>query len=89
MNFWTSLSIEYANQRNYLDMLFKVYPMSPNIRRVIDKEKWNTIETLFNNQNNEQLINALFALELFPIKDSYVAYLKRDRKAITRRLLCP
>ena len=32
MNFWTSLSIEYANQRNYLDMLFKVYPMSPNIR---------------------------------------------------------
>ena len=84
MNYWTSLSIEYANQRNYLDMLFKVYPMSPNIRRVIDKEKWNTIETLFNNQNNEQLINALFALELFPIKDSYVAYLKRDRKAITR-----
>ncbi len=86
MNFWTSLSIEYANQRNYLDMLFlKVYPMSPNIRRVIDKEKNGILLKLFfNNQNNEQLINALFALELFPIKDSYVAYLKRDRKAITR-----
>jgi len=26
MNKWTELSIEYANQRSYLDDLFQVYP---------------------------------------------------------------
>jgi hypothetical protein len=26
MNNWTKLSIEYANQRSYLDDLFQVYP---------------------------------------------------------------
>jgi len=26
MNKWTTLSIEYANQRSYLDHLFQVYP---------------------------------------------------------------
>lgn len=84
MNYWTKLSVEFANQRNYLDLLFKVYPMSPNIRRDINKEKWNKIETLFNDKNNEALIKELLKLELFPIKDSYVAYLKRDATSIGR-----
>jgi hypothetical protein len=26
MNYWTELSIEYANQKSYLDDLFHVYP---------------------------------------------------------------
>ena len=29
MNRWTQLSIEFANQRNYLDELFSVYPTIP------------------------------------------------------------
>ena len=29
MNRWTKLSIEYANQKNYLDDLFTVYPTIP------------------------------------------------------------
>lgn len=29
MNKWTKLSIEYANQRSYLDDLFQVYPTFP------------------------------------------------------------
>ncbi|MGI6664531.1 MAG: hypothetical protein ACOX3W_03850 [Christensenellaceae bacterium] len=33
MNYWTQLSIELANQRDYLDQLFQVYPMANNIRR--------------------------------------------------------
>lgn len=84
MNYWTKLSIELANQKNYLDMLFKVYPMSPNLRRDIRTDKWNDVCTAFNDKNNEQLISNLLALELFPIKDSYVAYLKRDPSAIAR-----
>lgn len=84
MNYWTQLSIDLANQRNYLDMLFKVYPMSPNIRREISSKKWEDICLAYNERNNEQLISNLLALELFPIKDSYVAYLKRDPSAIAR-----
>ena len=44
MNYWTELSVEYANQRNYLYSLFKVYPISPNIRRQLDETVWSGIE---------------------------------------------
>lgn len=84
MNYWTELSVAYANQRNYLDSLFRVYPMSPNIRREIDASKWERIENSFANRNNSDLINELLSLELFPIKDSYVAYLRRDPSSIAR-----
>lgn len=84
MNYWTKLSVEFANQRNYLDSLFRVYPMSANMRREINKEKWNKIENSFNDKNNEILLKELLKLELFPIKDSYVAYLKRDLSSISR-----
>lgn len=84
MNYWTQLSVNLANQRNYLDSLFRVYPMSTNVRRTINEEKWNNIETSFNEQNNENLIKELLKLELFPIKDSYVAYLKKDPTAIVK-----
>ncbi|MBR0150673.1 MAG: hypothetical protein IJP89_04855 [Synergistaceae bacterium] len=30
MNYWTEKSIAFAEQRNYLDELFRVYPLSPN-----------------------------------------------------------
>lgn len=32
MNIWTKQSIEFAQQRNYLDELFKVYPLNVNLR---------------------------------------------------------
>ncbi|WQR97940.1 hypothetical protein KVC81_00355 [Helicobacter pylori] len=35
MNYWTKLSIEYANQRSYLDDLFQVYPTIPEGLREI------------------------------------------------------
>ncbi|MBR0518372.1 hypothetical protein IJJ97_01120 [bacterium] len=38
MNYWTKQSIELANQRNYLDLLYKIYPMSHNLRREITSE---------------------------------------------------
>ena len=84
MNYWTELSVNYANQRDYLDALFRVYPMSPNIRRTISEAKWNIIEQSFNSQNNELLVKELLKLDLFPVKDSYVAYLKRDSSSIAR-----
>ena len=84
MNYWTQLSIEYANQRNYLDDLFSVYPTIPNGIRDIDKNLWEKIENSFDKKDNIKLIEHLLKLELFPIKDSYVAYLKRDNTAIAR-----
>lgn len=38
MNRFTKLSIEYANQRSYLDDLFQVYPTIPEGIREIDQE---------------------------------------------------
>jgi len=84
MNYWTELSIEFANQRNYLDELFKVYPTIPEGIREINNTIWKQVETSFNEKNNIELIKSLLSLNLFPIKDSYIAYLKRDKSSIER-----
>lgn len=84
MNYWTNLSVEFAQQRNYLDELYKVYPITPNLRREIPESSEQKIRMAFENQDNVSLIKELLKLNLFPIKDSYVAYLKRDKTAIER-----
>ncbi len=84
MNTWTKMSIEYANQRSYLDDLFQVYPTIPEGIRVINEDAWNNVEIAFKNQNNKLLLQELLKLDLFPIKDSYIAYLKRDKSSIDR-----
>ena len=82
MNNYTKLSIEFANQRNYLDELFKVYPTIPEGIRDIDKQKWKAIENAYKSKNKVELLKLLLSLYLFPIKDSYVAYLKRGKYEI-------
>lgn len=84
MNYWTKLSIEYAEQRSYLDDLFQVYPTIPEGLRNIDIRIWGDIEKAFKQKNNVKLVEELLKMELFPIKDSYIAYLKRDKSAIER-----
>lgn len=84
MNYWTQLSIEYANQKNYLDDLFSVYPTIPNGIRDLNQDLWKKIKHSFDEKDNTKLIENLLKLELFPIKDSYVAYLKRDKSSIER-----
>ncbi|MBI4837084.1 MAG: restriction endonuclease [Candidatus Portnoybacteria bacterium] len=84
MNHWTQLSIEYANQRSYLDDLFQVYPTIPEGIRDIDSKLWKNVEIAFKKRDNQGLLKSLLDLELFPIKNSYVAYLRRDRKALER-----
>lgn len=84
MNLWTKLSIEYASQRSYLDDLFQVYPTIPEGIRDIDSALWFRVERSFDHRDNFGLVESLLDMELFPIKDSYVAYLRRDRTAIQR-----
>jgi len=84
MNHWTKLSIEFANQRNYLDELFRVYPTIPEGIREIDDEKWEAVEKAFKKKNKTKLIESLLSMALFPIKDPYIAFLRRDKTSIER-----
>ena len=84
VNPWIKLSMDYANQRSYLDDLFSVYPTIPEGIRDTDPEMWKGIERAFKQKNNRELLSGLLKLELFPIKDSYVAYLRKDRDALDR-----
>jgi hypothetical protein len=84
MNYWTQLSIDFATQRNYLDELFSVYPTIPEGIREVNTNLWSQVENAFNQKDNMELLKTLLRFDLFPIKDSYVAYLKRDKSAIER-----
>ncbi len=84
LNPWTKLSIEYASQRSYLDDLFQVYPTIPEGIRELNGEPWKNVEKAFKKRDNTALLKNLLKLDLFPIKDSYVAYLKRDKEALER-----
>lgn len=76
--------MELANQRDYLDQLFRVYPMSPDNIKEIDSIKWDKFEKAFSADEQEKIIESLLDFDLFPIKDSYIAYLRRDKSAIKR-----
>lgn len=84
MDYFLKSSIELANQKDYLDQLFRVYPMCPDNIREIDSAKWDRFEKAFSTNQQEKMIESLLDFDLFPIKDSYVAYLRHDRSAIKR-----
>ena len=103
MNFWTERSINLANNSNYLDELFKVYPISKNFPRNMSSEDIDKISSFFEkdvstiDEDNQIFLETLINMVkkssgkreksdalLFPLKDSYVPYLKQDPSAIRR-----
>lgn len=89
MNIWTKKSIELANQKNYLDLLYRVYPISENARREISDNVKADLKSSFEERDDEKLLKILIEQTnknqiVFPVKDSYVAYLKHDNSAIDR-----
>lgn len=84
MNHWTELSIEYANQRSYLDDLFAVYPTIPEESRDINQNQWKEIEIAFAKKDNLELVSALLKLKKFPIKNSYVSFLRKNEESLLR-----
>lgn len=84
MNIWTKKSIELATTANYLDQLQKVYPMAVNLRREINSATVAAITSAYENRDDQGLLSLLLKQEIFPIKDSFVAYLKKDKSAILR-----
>ena len=64
--------------------MFQVYPTIPDGIREIDNNLWKGIKKSFNSKDNTSLLENLLKLKLFPIKDSYVAYLRRDKTSLKR-----
>lgn len=87
MNIFTKYSIELANQKDYLDKLFSVYPLSPNSICEINKDIWHDIEEYYKSYNNVELFKSLLKLKLFPIKDSYVSFFNHAKSAVERNPL--
>jgi hypothetical protein len=84
MNKWLNQSIQLAQQGNYLDRLQDVYKLPKNERRQIPQHIWKEVEEAFRDKDNTKLIHLFLDFELFPIKHSFVAYLRRDAGAIER-----
>lgn len=84
MNRFLEMSLDYASQRSYLDDLFSVYPTIPNGIREINHTVWEKVQCAYEAKDNLELVRAMLELELFPIKDSYVAYMKRDKGSLKR-----
>lgn len=83
-NPWTQKSIDYAASKAYLDDLYSVYPVVHDNVRNVDQEVLYKVERYFNDRNNVDLIRSLLELDLFPVKDSYVPYLRRSQDAIRK-----
>ncbi len=83
-NVWTQKSIDYAECRSYLDDLYAVYPVVHNSIRKVDESVMARVERYFNERDNYNLIRSLLKLDLFPVKDSYVPYLRKSDSAIKR-----
>lgn len=81
---WTARSLEWANQRDYLDQLFRVYPMQNNLKRNLHESTLQQLRDCYDSRDSKALVGILLKQDIFPIKDSYVAYLKRDPAALER-----
>jgi hypothetical protein len=65
MSIWIEKSIEVANQSNYLDRLFEVYPLSPDPIRAISQIRWERVEKSFEEKNDRELVNELLDRAIF------------------------
>lgn len=83
-NQWTQKSIDYAADKPYLDDLYSVYPVVHENVRKIDESVMYRVERYFNERDNYNLISSLLELPLFPVKDSYIPYLRKSKDAIRR-----
>lgn len=84
MNKWTQKSIQLAQSDGYLDKLFEIYPTIPSESREISQSNWSKVEKAFEESDLPVLIENLLNFELFPIKDSYIAYLRHDAAATNK-----
>jgi len=77
MNEWVKKSIEIANAPGYLDNLHEVYPVIQEGEREIPEEIKKKLKKIYNKGDDVALIKELLKLPKFPIKDPYVAFLRK------------
>lgn len=82
MNYFTRKSIEIANDPNYLDQLYDVYPIGDKTERKIDKQLLEKVEYYYKTKKSIELFKTLLKLPKFPIDDQYVGFFRKDSKAI-------
>jgi hypothetical protein len=83
MNEWIRKSIKIANSPGYLDRLSKVYPMPVNPRRPLPKSVVPEVRRAYENHNHRRLLELFIEHgEIFPVKDSYVGFLKQEPRAL-------
>lgn len=87
MNKWIQKSIKFANTPGYLDKLSKIYIMKVNPERPLRKELEQRVRKAFKERNTRELIKALLQAEIFPVKDSYLGFLRAREKAIGKNPL--
>lgn len=83
MNRWAKKTLSLVLKQNYLDRLQVIYPHE-DAGRDVDDKIIIAIRKAFKSKDNNALLNKLLDLEKFPYKDSYVGFLRKDRKAIRR-----
>jgi hypothetical protein len=87
MNPWTKKSVELVSGKYYLDKLSDVYPPVDNpLREISDKSKI-LLKKIFDSNNDVEFFEKLQQISkkeklLFPIKDTFVASLKKGKKEI-------
>jgi hypothetical protein len=77
MNEWAQRSIEIANAPGYLDRLQEVYPVIQETERKIPAEVKEELKERYKSRDNIALIKSVLRLPKFPVKDPYVAFLRK------------
>lgn len=83
MNQWAERTLELINNENYLDRLQEIYAHEEGERN-ITQTTVEAIKQSFANGDATALLEQLLDLERFLYKDSYVAFLRKDRTAMER-----
>lgn len=82
MNKWIKKSIEIANAPGYLDKLSKIYVMNVNPERPLEDGVEKAIRKAFGERNTKVLIELLLEADVFPVKDSYIGFIRAKEEAI-------
>jgi len=77
MNEWIEKSIKIANAPGYLDKLHEVYPVTQETERKLPLGVKSKLKEIYETEDDEALIKALLKLPKFPVKDPYVAFLRK------------
>lgn len=78
-NEWVRKSINLVNSTNYLDRLHEVYPVTLGVKRAVPDEIKRRIQQAYNERNSFEMLRILLKLDKFPIKDPYVAFLRKKK----------